>query len=154
MNYLYDEKWVDNKGNRLTKPILLLDFDGVVHNFITSWTAPDIISDPPTPGLFEALYEYEEHFQLYILSSRSAYSEGIDAMKKWLRKWHTCYVHSKIYCHETFDDSKYDILDKIVFTTEKPPAYVILDDRAITFKGVFPPVEILKGFTPWVKHSI
>jgi hypothetical protein len=32
---------------------------------------------------------------------------------------------------------------------EKPPAFVGIDDRVLTFKGVWPTVEEIQNFKPW-----
>ena len=43
------------------------------------------------------------------------------------------------------------VLSQIEFPTEKPPAMVTLDDRAITFKGIWPDLDELLKFRPWNK---
>jgi len=40
------------------------------------------------------------------------------------------------------------------FPLEKPPALVSLDDRAITFMGEWPDIEVLKKFKPWNKKNV
>lgn len=46
-----------------------------------------------------------------------------------------------------------DIAKKwLKFPTEKPPALVTLDDRALTFTGVWPDVQALRVFQPWQKQ--
>ena len=48
---------------------------------------------------------------------------------------------------------KYEV-ELIDFPLMKPAAFVQLDDRAITFTGVFPdPKELLK-FKPWNKKEV
>lgn len=43
------------------------------------------------------------------------------------------------------------LLRKIKFPTKKPPAFLQIDDRALTFTGTFPNVEEIKNFKPWNK---
>jgi hypothetical protein len=67
-----------------------------------------------------------------VVSSRCYQAGGIEAIKAWL--------------------AKHDIVVDDV-TDEKPPAVVIVDDRAITFDGN--PVGLLekiKAFKPWNKE--
>jgi len=35
--------------------------------------------------------------------------------------------------------------------TEKPAAMVTIDDRALTFDGTWPTIDVLKAFKPWNK---
>ena len=44
-----------------------------------------------------------------------------------------------------------EVLNAIKWPTEKPPAMVTLDDRAITFTGEWPSIETLLAFKPWNK---
>ena len=37
----------------MTKPILCLDFDGVIHSYTSGWKGARIILDPPVPGALD-----------------------------------------------------------------------------------------------------
>lgn len=124
------------------KPILCLDFDGVLHSYTSGWKGADVIPDPPVPGTFEFLEAAHEHFEVHIFSSRSGQAGGIDSMRAWLVQ-HAGYA-------ETFAPLP-AWLAEIRFPIDKPPAMVTIDDRALTFTGVFPPVEELRNFAPWNK---
>ena len=39
----------------------------------------------------------------------------------------------------------------LTFPTEKPPAFLTLDDRALTFDGTWPDITTLQEFKPWNK---
>ena len=120
------------------KPILCLDFDGVLHSYTSGWKGADVIPDPPVPGAIEFIQRAVEHFRVAIFSSRSHQPGGIDAMKDWL-----C-VNTEI----GFRD-KPAWIDQIEWPTEKPLALVTIDDRAITFTGTWPAIESLLTFQPW-----
>jgi hypothetical protein len=134
-----------------SKPILCLDFDGVVHSYTSPWRAADIIPDPPTPGLVEFLDIAIEVFDVHIFSSRShqtgAYQTGIQAMQDFI--WDALYRYFfDKYGVDRFDRAR-TIRDALHYPTEKPPALVTLDDRAITFTGTWPDVDELRKFKPW-----
>lgn len=116
------------------KPILCLDFDGVLHSYSSGWKGAGTIPDPPVPGAVEACKAYAKHFKIVINSSRCSERAGIGAIFEWLDK-HGFPVEA------------------MEIRAEKPPAVVTLDDRAICFEGVFPPVETLIGFQPWNKRA-
>jgi len=122
------------------KPILCLDFDGVIHSYGSGWRGTDIIPDPPVEGAFEAIERYVKRFNVQIYSSRSHQPGGVNAMKAWFFKhgW-PCY-----------DDGQPMDLG---FPTGKPAAMVSIDDRAITFDGTFPSVGDIFRFRPWNKRS-
>lgn len=154
------------------KPILCVDFDGVIHSYSSGWKGARCIPDPPVQGAFDFLVEAVEHFQVCIYSSRSRYLFGRWAMKKWLKKWffelamavpefdHEYALH-KWVSHFAFADpwedevrwGAYKLVDLISFPTQKPPAFLQIDDRAITFTGKFPNIDEIKQFKPWNKRK-
>ena len=129
------------------KPILCLDFDGVIHIYTSSWHGTNIVADGPVPGAIEFIYEAMEHFTIAVHSSRSKDPEGIAAMKGALKMWAIDMIETGIFR----DDPMLCFLDCIEWPTEKPPAMVTLDDRAITFDGTWPSMDTLKEFKPWNK---
>ena len=66
------------------KPILCLDFDGVIHSYTSGWQGARSIPDMPVLGALEFIVEALNHFQVCIYSSRSRYLGGKRAMKRWL----------------------------------------------------------------------
>ena len=117
------------------KPILCLDFDGVVHHYTSKWVDAATIVDGPTPGTEDALMDYVRAFNVQIFSSRSHQDGGRAAMQQWAMN----HFHS-------------DIWSELGYPLVKPPALVTLDDRAITFHGIWPTVEELRAFRPWNKR--
>lgn len=81
-----------------------------------------------------------------IFSSRSCQPGGGVAMRTWL---------GNFILHEDPDVIWQDPpwFAEIEWPTEKPPAMVTIDDRAITFTGVWPSMESLKAFQPWNKRE-
>ena len=71
--------------NKPYKPILCLDFDGVVHSYESGWKGAAVIPDPPVPGAIDFIRNAVEEFRVAIFSSRSNQPGGLDAMKYWLR---------------------------------------------------------------------
>ena len=128
-----------------SNPILCLDFDGVIHSYTSGWKGIDVISDPPVDGAIKSLYEYIEHFKVCIFSTRNSSPEGIRAMREWLSKWDADYWKDKRYQPRTA------LVLCIEFPTEKPSAFVGIDDRILTFEGKFPSVKTLINFKPWNK---
>lgn len=127
------------------KPILCLDFDGVIHSYTSGWKGADVIPDDPVVGAISALWEYSAFFTVAIFSSRSGQAGGIDAMKAWIRKWDDAYW--KGTGHE--DGMQGSLVDHLEFPTSKPPAFLTIDDRAIQFTGKFIPAQELKEFKTW-----
>ena len=117
------------------RPILCVDFDGVIHSYESGWKGPRTIPDSPVPGAIRFLHNAQKHFQVCIFSSRSRYFGGRRAMRNWLRKW--------LLTRQCVREIK--------FPTRKPPAFLLIDDRAFVFKGHFPDPELLLNFKPWNK---
>lgn len=126
------------------KPILCLDFDGVLNSYESGWQGATTLPDPPVPGAMEFLDRAVETFDVQIFSSRSNESGGIDAMKLWLHL-------ALLKAIGDVDPRVNQIFAAIKWPTEKPPAFVTIDDRAIQFTGVFPTIPELKGFHTWLE---
>lgn len=124
------------------KPILCLDFDGVIHSYESGWKGADKIPDDPVPGAITFLMKAAEHFEVHIFSSRSNQDGGIPAMMEWLRK-HATNLYGV--------NQATNLIAVIGFPTAKPPAMLTIDDRAITFDGTFPEPTSLLSFKPWNK---
>ena len=135
-------------------PILAVDFDGVLHGYQSGWKGPRCIPDPPVPGAIDwlrslltdadcrcALAPRFLSFDVQIYSSRSRYWGGRRAMKKWIG--------------ERFEEAGHyaQLVELLKFPLMKPPAFLHIDDRAMTFKGVFPTEEVMLKFTPWNKQK-
>ena len=153
------------------KPILCLDFDGVLHQYSSGWKGPRVIPDAPVPGMVEFLLDARARFELAVLSSRSSYWFGRWAMKRWLRAHLTAYLNDvqegqpgygrmlelgaatwEPWCVLARDEAA-RIVREIDFPRHKPPAMVTLDDRAIQFEGKWPDVGTLASFQPWNRRK-
>jgi hypothetical protein len=91
-----------------------LDFDGVLHSYSSGWKGAAEIPDPPNEGALEAVEALRQCFHVAVQSTRCATPAGLQAVKAWLRR-HRIPV------------------DEVA--SEKPPAFVYLDDRGLRFEG-------------------
>jgi len=135
----------------MSKPILSIDFDGVLHRYDSGWVEPDFIPDPPVDGAIEWLIEASKAFELYIFSSRSSEKHGgagIRAMMTWLRYWGRKWADGDMDKLSAFNG----MWNGLKWPQDKPPAFLIIDDRAITFDGTWPVIETLLAFKPWNKR--
>lgn len=130
----------------MSKPIIVVDFDGVIHSYTSGWKGPEVINDPPVPGALDWLVDAVEDFEIQILSSRSSQAGGREAMKTWLVKQ---YEH---YNGWSFDEAFDFVWNILVWPLDKPPAFMTIDDRAFQFEGTFPPLDWVKSFKPWNKR--
>jgi hypothetical protein len=137
------------------KPILCLDFDGVIHSYTSGWQGADVVSDPPVPGAMAFIVEARKAFRVAIYSSRSGQEGGIEAMQRWLQG----HLATSISEHTFLDGLDAESVARIVvcegidWPTSKPPAMLTIDDRAITFTGQWPDMEDLLTFQPWNKRD-
>lgn len=133
----------------MRKPILCLDFDGVLHSYASGWEGAAVISDPPVPGALEFLYEAIFHFEVHIYSSRSHQDGGIDAMQNWLAEHEAAWITEQRQAGKPMPRTS--LLLNIKWPTKKPPAHLTIDDRALTFTGEWPDMDVLLAFKPWNK---
>lgn len=133
------------------RPIICLDFDGVIHGYESGWKGAHIIPDPPVPGAMDFLRELYEtgKFDCAIYSSRSRSLRGRWAMQKYVRR--NLLLKFGFQAGPHMDPLFLEISEWLKWPWFKPPALVTLDDRAITFSGTFPSFDALAQFKPWNK---
>lgn len=130
----------------MKKPILCLDFDGVLHSYISGWQGVGVANDPPTAGAEQFLLSAARHFRLEIYSSRSKSFRGRACMKSYCRK------HFDFPLTFSEDYSCDFLYEELHFPWFKPSAFLTIDDRALTFTGQWPSIEELQSFRPWMKR--
>lgn len=157
------------------KPILCLDFDGVVHCYSNGWKGVGIIDDAPVAGALRFILEALERFDVAIYSSRSSKLRGRWAMKRYLRRhlkelfWQdlaasadlTIWSHTKLEIpmgsYETDElatDMAAGVVKRISWPWFKPSAFITIDDRALTFDGTWPSLADIAAFKPWNKRPV
>lgn len=115
------------------KETVVMDFDGVIHSYISGWKGINVIPDPPVDGAKEFIEELRKDYVVVVLSTRCVDPDGIYAIKNWLKE-------NDI----TVDD----------VVSYKPPCKVTIDDRAICFNGDFVNLKIeIDSFKSWVKRG-
>lgn len=132
-----------------SKPILCVDFDGVIHSYISGWKGADVIPDPPVPGALSWLRRALEFWTICVYSSRSASEAGRDAMKMWFHFWEDEFSEAE----EILQDGT--LAEDLTFSAEKPAALLTIDDRAIPFEGSWDLLDprALLSFRPWNKRK-
>jgi hypothetical protein len=120
-------------------PIVVLDFDGVLHAYRNGWTRADEILDGPTEGALEFIRALQAAgLRVQIWSARCHQPGGIHAIKTWLLKYGL-----------TMEEVHH--IDFIA--TIKPWFRVFIDDHAFRFEGKFPSVEEIKKLKQWNQPS-
>jgi hypothetical protein len=117
------------------KPILCVDFDGVIHSYSSGWTGAHEAKDPPVPGAMEFLAGASNHFDVQVYSSRSCQPGGEGCMYQYILK-----------------HGGRELAQVLKFPKEKPAAFLTIDDRALTFFGEWWDPEALLDFKPWNKR--
>ena len=138
----------------MPKPILCLDFDGVCHSYTSGWKGATTIPDPPVEGMWPFIIAAARRFEIHVYSSRSHQEGGISAMIDWFAD-HLVTYPGQWYFFKRYSDRMVIFRAEtplwLQFPKKKPSAMVTLDDRALTFTGVWPDVDALREFKPWNK---
>ena len=111
------------------KPTITMDFDGVIHSYITRLRNSNIIPDPPVEGIKEVIDELRKKYYVVISSARASTKEGRQSIIEWLNKYSI-------------------VVDEV--TDRKLPAEIHIDDRCICFDGdTNSLIDKIKSFKPW-----
>lgn len=133
-----------------SKPILCIDFDGVIHSYERGWQNGEIYGDV-VPGFFAWVEAAKDHFRLVIYSSRSKTEDGVIAMARWLHEQRQAWRIATNYPNDGAEPASLEIMH------EKPAAFLTIDDRAIQFDGNWAAPELepltLLRFQPWNARS-
>lgn len=125
-----------------TRKLVAVDFDGVLHRYSKGWH-DGTIYDEPVPGAMQWLAALLDTFEVVIVSTRMHTAEGRDAVQVWIAK----------HMRSVFGDEWSEIAARLRYSFLKPPAWVTIDDRALTFDGDFSSprwrAEALEAFSPW-----
>jgi len=138
------------------KPILCLDFDGVINPYSRGWQNGVLYEDDVVPGFFEWAEQATKLFRVTIYSSRSKTEDGKHDMRLWM-------VGRAIeagFNPTVTDTGALRLLNArtanlilLDFAHEKPPAFLTIDDRAVQFRGDWTAwwlrPERLLAFKPW-----
>lgn len=127
----------------MSKPILCLDFDGVIHSYSSGWKGARNIPDPPVEGAIDFMLDaLHAGWDVVICSSRARSWGGIRAMRQYLK------FHAGNLWNETMGFAG---IEDVRFSRSKPSAVITIDDRALTFTGKWPELDALRKFKPWNK---
>lgn len=112
---------------------ICFDFDGVIHSYVSGWKGLEVIPDPPVSGIKELIQHLREQgYRVVVQSSRCNIEEGKVAVENYLSS-------NGIEVDGVFSD--------------KPPAIVYIDDRAICFDGdVSNLYGAISSFKPWTER--
>lgn len=121
----------------MNRQTLCVDFDGVIHSYEKGWQGGEIYGRV-TDGFWAWVKEVAPHFTLVIYSSRSKKRDGRLAMKAWLKtQWKAAGHKGR--------------MPVFIYASEKPPAWLTIDDRALCFNGRWDEMSLerLQRFRPW-----
>jgi hypothetical protein len=126
----------------MAKPILAIDFDGVIHSYERGWANGEIYGHV-VDGFWDWAREAQQYFTLVIHSARSGMAGGNRAMSDWLiREFPGEYP------------AEFPLLE---FSYDKPRAMLFINDRAIAFNGDWYDRELapeaLRAFRPWNQRT-
>ena len=115
---------------------IAVDFDGVLHSYITPWVAPHIIPDPPVEGAVEWWNRIAYEYDAYVLTTRAQTMGGIAAIRRWMKKY------------------GFYVSPNLTITATKFAASIYVDDRGYRFTGDnFPSVEYIQNASRWGSHT-
>ena len=140
---------------------MCLDFDGVIHSYTSPWTHAARIDDPPVDGAFDFIIRaLSRDWQVVVHSSRLGQSPNApEAMIRWFL------VHGfpedKLANDAGDEEAISQLWDEfprlgirepcLRLSALKPAAFITLDDRALTFMGQWPDLDMLLLFKVWNK---
>lgn len=120
------------------RPIISVDFDGVIHAHHSAWTDAHEILDGHVPGALDFIRRaFDAGFNVVIFTARARTITTIPYIYAWLRK------HGL--------EERY--LWQIEITAIKAAAVVYIDDCGWRFDGTFPSLDTIRNLRRWDKFD-
>ena len=128
---------------------VVLDFDGVVHSYVTKnrpWN-PLFIPDPPMSGAFQAITDYQNQGLDVVLASARWTPEN-NTEGSWDAAQQAMRAAQAWFLDHGFPEHR---LRRIRFWMDpgKPTGLLYIDDRGMRFEGTFPTPKEVCTFKPW-----
>lgn len=126
---------------------ILLDFDGTINSYVSGFTGPTDLPDPPLPGGIEFLQMLLDHpvYDPVIFTTRAWQGHGdedFDAKIRAIKDWFIRYGIAKAQA------------ETLLITAEKRLAKLIIDDNCFRFVGTYPTLDELDGLVSHVDQPI
>jgi hypothetical protein len=136
-------KWNMLEREPVAKPVMALDFDGVLH-MCPDEDNPDQPLGEAVEGAIDFILEAKDVFAVAVTSWRSAKPNGVNTIRAWLQKQ----LQTK-FGNDTGEVWRH--LSELSIPVFKPRAHIALDDRAFCFNGDFKRYKpmALANFKPW-----
>ena len=117
----------------MTKPLVLLDYNGTVHAYREGWKKGMPAYDDPTPGFGDWVRSLNDEFRIAIYPARLNSPIELRYIKGWLHQHH-------------LDRLGLELVDHIPIGVK-----VKIDDRALHYGGDWSefPAERLRSFKTW-----
>ena len=135
----------DKPQRMLDKPILVLDFDGVIHSYEKGWHDGTIYGRT-TDGFWEWAIKAAKVFRLCVHSSRLKTAADCGEVSRWML--------AEFDAWRTDAGRQHAQYPYFELSTTKPPAFLTIDDRALCFHGdwraPFLEPQSLHAFKSWV----
>jgi len=111
---------------------IAIDFDGVLAQY-EGWKGEEHLGTP-LPGALDFIKALcDAGYEVVIFTTRAGTSQGIDRLEGWLM----------------FHGLGDELIEQLVITCIKLPAWLYIDDRCFLFKGAYPSIKEIEDFKPW-----
>ena len=125
------KKVEDKKSSKFIRTIAI-DFDGVIHSYLSKFVSEEVIPDEPVESIADLLNKLKDKYKIVVFSTRASTKRGKNAIINYMNE-------KGLYFDEV--------------TNIKPAAFLYVDDRAIQFNGDCDKLynDIVSFKRPWNK---
>lgn len=107
---------------------ICIDFDGVLHSYTKGWQGAAVLEGPVEGAQAFVRWLQDQKYDVVIQSTRAKTADGYLAIMQWL--------------------GEHSFPGPLKVTSEKPPAFLYIDDRGYRFGGSFEEVKAYMTANP------